>query len=202
MIAITVSTNYYDILPYVLEANLRHIDRWIFVTEVNDQATIDLLTPHDKITIFYWDFKNNDRVFDKGGAIKYAQQHAYLVYPDDWYLVLDSDICFPENFSLDTTILDTDKMYTTNRQDFRSLLSYRHKQTCFQHPLNPKQCLGYFQLYKQHLFYESSNAADKCDYIFSHKLFNQCLDIMCSHLGSPNTNWRGRAIGSDFVIDQ
>lgn len=201
MIAITVSTNYHDILPYILEANLKHIDRWIFVTDVNDHATIDLLTPHDKITILYWDFKNNGRSFDKGGAVKYAQQHAYGNYPDDWYLILDSDICFPENFSIDTATLNTGALYTTNRQDFNSASSYRQRQPCYQHPLNPKNCLGYFQLYKQHLFYESSHSAGKCDDNFSFKLPNRCLDIMCSHLGSPNTNWDGRAIGSDFLVD-
>lgn len=201
MIAITVSTNYYDILPYVLEANLKHIDRWIFITDANDQATIDLLTPHDNITILYWDFKNNGRIFDKGGALKYAQQHAYVTYPDDWYLILDSDICFPENFSLDTAVLDAGVIYTTNRQDFNSASSYRQKQYYYQHPLNPRRCLGYFQLYKQHLFYKSSWKADQCDDEFSCCLPNKCLDIMCSHLGHVNTNWKGRAIGSDFLVD-
>jgi hypothetical protein len=201
MIAITVSTNYHDILPYILEANLKHIEHWIFVTDVNDRATIDLLTPHSNVTVLYWDFKNNGRSFDKGGAAKHAQQYAYSKYPDAWYLMLDSDICFPSSFNIDTALLDSGAMYTTNRQDFDSLSSYRQQHACYQHPLNPINCLGYFQLYKHHVFYESSNTAGKCDDDFNAKLPNRCLDIMCSHLGSPNTNWSGRAVGSDFVID-
>ena len=201
MIAITVSTNYHDVLPYILEANLKHIDQWIFMTTVDDIATIDLLKPHKNIIVFYWDFKNGGKTFDKGGAIKRAQEYVYSQYPDEWYLVLDSDICFPENFSLDTSTLDKNKMYTVNRQDFNSVSSYRAKIPCYIHPLNSPNCLGYFQLYKHKIFYEPSNTADKCDEIFYQKMGNQCLDMMCAHLGAPNTNWRGRTVGSDFVID-
>ena len=68
MIAITVSTNYHDILKLVLAADKQFFDRWIFVTDVNDIQTIDVLTKHDVI-VLYHDFKNGGRVFDKGGAV-------------------------------------------------------------------------------------------------------------------------------------
>jgi hypothetical protein len=99
MAAITVSTNYSDILPYTLEANRKFLKNWIFVTDVNDTKTIEILKKEPTVTILYWDFQNGGRSFDKGGAVRHAQKYLYSNFPNDWYLIIDSDICLSPNFS-------------------------------------------------------------------------------------------------------
>jgi hypothetical protein len=201
MIAITVSTNYHDILPYILEANLKHIIRWIFITDVNDSDTINLLTPYDKITILFWDFKNNGRSFDKGGAVNYAQKYAYTNYPNDWYILLDSDICLPKDFSIDISSLDENCMYGTDREYYNSASSYISNKPYLKSKIWPNHTLGFFQLYKKHIFYQSSNSAAHCDDEFARLLPNKILPIVCKHLGTISVNWKGRSVGSDFLID-
>jgi hypothetical protein len=206
MIAITVSTNYSDILPLILEANVRFFKKWIFVTSVNDTPTIHLLMGNSNIDILYWDFNNSGRKFDKGGAVKYAQEFAYDKFPDEWYLLLDSDICLSKDFSAVAELtgrFDPEAIYgAKNRYDFNKLSDFRNFTNYSKYPLGHK-LYGYFQLYKQKLFYQPSIDAGLCDIEFTGQ-FNKrfFLDgFECSHLGRKKRNWAGRKIGSDFIMD-
>ena len=97
IVAITVSTNYIDILPFVYERNKGCFKHWVFVTDKNDQETINFLSNKPNVTVLYWDFQNERRHFDKGGAIRHAQYYVYDKFPNDWYLLIDSDIVLPSD---------------------------------------------------------------------------------------------------------
>jgi hypothetical protein len=48
IIAITVSTNYSDLLYHALKSNHKYFKHWIFVTDQNDKDTIELLNQYDE----------------------------------------------------------------------------------------------------------------------------------------------------------
>ena len=205
LVAITVSTNYSDLLPYTVKQNLQFFKKWIFVTDIADIATIDYLSNFSNVIVLHWDFKNSGRVFDKGGALRYAQSTAYALYPDDWYVVLDSDICLSNKFKKITSNLQAlreNAIYgALRRWDYRKLSDYLFEKNHFEYPWGD-QLQGYFQLYKQHQFYSGSNDASGCDLEFVHHFAEKHFfsEFVCFHLGHRG-NWSGRALGADFDVD-
>lgn len=205
VIALTVSTNYSDLLPYVIRQNIGFFKKWIFVTDKNDTATINYLSQYSNVMILYWDFKNAGRSFDKGGAICAAQRVAYDLYPDDWYLILDSDICLSRKFR--NVVQGKDKLNNKaiygalRRWDYNKLSDYLYERNYFEYPWGD-QLQGYFQLYKQHKFYHASKDAAGCDLEFLSQFTERSFfsDFVCHHLGHRG-NWTGRTLGVDFEID-
>ena len=57
LIAITVSTNFSDILEITMKQNLKFFDYWYIITQKNDIKTINLIKNNDKIKILYYDFQ-------------------------------------------------------------------------------------------------------------------------------------------------
>lgn len=206
MIAITVSTNYSDILPFTLEANLHHFKKWIFVTDVNDKATIEILSKIPKVIILYWDFQNGRRQFDKGGAVMMAQKFVYDNWPLDWYLIIDSDICLSHDFTINTDTLNPSFVYGASyRHDFYKLSDYKNNINFYNCPTYNFP-LGFFQLYNEKHFYQQSNSAASCDDQFINRHFQKRVFMLnhfvCNHLGKNEVNWYGgRKTGSDFIID-
>jgi hypothetical protein len=208
LVAITVSTNYSDIFPIVYEANSRFFKRWIVVTDHTDRRTIEFLSSKELIVPIFYDFRNNGRTFDKGGALQYAQTIARALWPSDWHLIIDSDICLDDTFinvSKNIEFLDCKALYgCANRYDYGKLSDYRNKKNGRQYP-QTEHIVGFFQLYafKKYL-YGNSFDASACDVRFSKKFRNRInLDsFICHHLGNKNAvNHRGRVLGSDFTID-
>lgn len=204
MIAITVSTNYHDILPFILEANLDKFDRWVFVTDYQDLDTQQLLAQFDVDVVLY-DFKNNGKNFDKGGGMRVAQQHAYANYPDSWYLILDSDIVLPTDLTIDCNTLDPNQVYGTQGRIFYRTASGYRENISFGFEDN-QRILGFFQLYKKHVYYRESNSAADCDdhFIADHWTPEQrefLEGISLKHLGHNYQGWNGRKVGSDFLLD-
>ena len=203
MIAITVSTNYHDLLPIVYHYNKDYFKHWVFVTDKNDNETIKFLSDKPNVTVLYWNFKNERRLFDKGGAIRHAQYFVYDRFPDEWYLLIDSDICLPPTFNLLESYLtgfDTETIYgLVERFDFESLSDLRILNN-YKIYDNNNFPLGYFQLYKKRLFYENSNDASRCDGDFALRFSKQIMisGISCAHLGNKS-HWNGdRRPSSDF----
>lgn len=204
MIAITVSTNYQDLLPIIYHYNSSYFKHWIFVTERNDRETIDFLSKKENVTILYHDFKNHRNIFDKGGAVRYAQTYAYKAFPDDWYLLIDSDICLTPKFAefkvLALPTLDVNLIYgLSERLDFETLEDLKNhvNYTYYDHK---EQIYGYFQLYKDKFFYNTSKDASRCDGEFSSNFSGRMLirGLPCAHLGN-RSHWNGgRVLGSDF----
>jgi hypothetical protein len=208
LIAITVSTNYSDLLPYIIESNIKYFDKWIFITSKNDIDTISQLSNKDKIQILTYDFQNSDKIFDKGGAILNAQDYVYEKYPDDWYLLIDSDICLSDNF-LDflaeiNNSVEEDTLYGASRRlNFGSLQDFKNIQNHTDYTQSASSMIdGYFQLYKSKFYYSKSMDASECDWTFNYsfKYKKHLNSFTCHHLGK-NGNWKGRIVGSDFIIN-
>lgn len=208
LIAITVSTNYSDLLPYVIESNIKYFDKWIFITSKDDIDTISQLSKYDKIEILTYNFQNSNKIFDKGGAILNAQDYVYEKYPDHWYLLIDSDICLSNNFlnfllEVDNSI-EEDTLYgASNRLNFATLQDFKNKENYIDYNKSgPSMIDGYFQLYKSKFYYSKSMDASECDWTFNHSFGNKkhLNSFTCYHLGK-NGNWKGRIIGSDFIIN-
>lgn len=200
IIAITISVNYSDILEHMLEQNSKFLHKWFIVTTTADTKTIALLEKYkdtDKIHILLYDnFITNECKFNKGGAVKFAQDYIDTLYKDANILMLDSDIYLPDNF-LDClpSMLEPDTLYGAyERLDYWSLYEFRTN-------MNPHSYLfgsnfvGFFQLFKQHTKYnyEDSQNCTTCDNTFR-ELFEQKvhLNLSVKHLGKDSVNWDGR----------
>lgn len=214
MIAITVSTNYIDLLPFVYERNKNCFKHWIFVTDKNDHETIKFLTNKPNVTVLFWDFKNERRVFDKGGAIRHAQYFAYDKFPSDWYILIDTDIILPiesqkflsiEIVKINGTpgIPEVAVFGANKRFDFSKMSDLLAEKNY--HIYNHKNYIcGYFQMYKEKYFYSPSRDASRCDVDFSEYFKKPFLiqDLKCYHLGQHSVHWKGdRKPGSDFLLD-
>lgn len=204
MIAITITTNYADVLPLVLAANQKFFHHWLFVTDANDTETIDLLKDLPNSSLLFWNFTNGGRTFDKGGAVRHAQEIAYDLFPDHWYLIIDSDICLSENFSIDESTLDPKWLYGASiRKDFYSADDLAAGINYHQHPIEEDRAHGFFQLYKSKIFYRPSQGADKCDDWFYGEFtpkIRMLNSFECRHLGRGGMHWNGRKTRSDFKI--
>ena len=217
LIAITVSTNFSDILEITMKQNLKFFDHWYIITEKNDAKTINLIKNIDKIKILYYDFqtnniKNNISIFNKGGALSYAQNLIYNKYIKCKILILDSDIYLPYNFR---KIIEKENFQTNTLYQNLIRIDY-FKLTDFYNKTNPKYfkhsqlSCGYFQLYyiDQTIpnniiyYYGQSYDCSNCDEQFK-ILFNnnKTLEIFIYHLGKASIHWQGRKDTSDFIID-
>ena len=98
IVAITTSVNYYDILPYIIDANKNYFDAWYIIISEDDDKTKKIIEAHDTIIPIYYNFEISKNRFNKGRGIKIAQEKAYMEYPNSWYLLLDSDISLTEEF--------------------------------------------------------------------------------------------------------
>lgn len=224
-VAITVSTNYSDILPFVLDHNLDYFDHWFIVTREDDLSTREIIRAKntDRITVLFYNFTYSDydpvknvpfeRYFDKGGAIRLAQEQAFLKFPDHWHLVLDTDILIRSHRDLITNYLWDRQIYGPRaRLDYRSLSDYRkgliHRKYFNEEPA----IIGFFQLYRPTLIrplplYRKSINSSWCDNEFTDlwpKEYQILLDITVDHLGYHDTDTlcthHGRILGNGFHL--
>lgn len=165
IICITVSYKYLNTLRYCLNVNYKHFKKIYIITQEDDIDTINFCKYFENVEILYFNFKNNNKKFDKFGAIKYAQEIVYKNYPESWYLLLDSDIILPENFIelLEIESLSEDIIYGAYRYNLRysseilikeniflnspDLFNNKKYEVCFQ--TNDNIIIGSFQLYKK-----------------------------------------------------
>ncbi len=211
IIALTVSTNYSDILKITITQNLKFFDRWIIITDSNDVDTINLIkkTNNNKLIILFYDFQNNNNIFDKGGAIKKGQEYIYNHYNDILILLLDTDIYLPDNFKsiIESQKYETNTMYgPQGRYYYYTIKQLKNKKYIKTDYNSSTWVLGYFQMYyynnlinNKKLFYEESRSADTCDLQFLDNYKSVCLlEFMCHHLGNKS-HWEGR-FKKDFLI--
>jgi hypothetical protein len=164
-VAITVSTNYSDLLEHSLELNHGYFRHWYIVTAADDYASQQILSKyHDRgvetlLFDFYADYLNEqgDQIipyFNKGGAIRMAQEKAYREYPDHWYLCMDTDIIIRNDRDIITHNLYNGGLYGASaRYEYRSWNDYctGRWDRCRQMWMKTHERLnviGFFQLYK------------------------------------------------------
>lgn len=224
IVALTVSTNYHDILPHTLKNNLDLFDHWYIATAEDDWRTHDVISQFkdkkeesNRITVINYAFTNTfvepvhgqtqTRWFDKGGAIKALQQRAHREFHDHWYLVMDTDIMIRSARDIGTQNLCPDYVYGPQcRLDYRSLSDYQEGRVAHEYFHGNPQVIGFFQLYKDRTkFYRESLDTNWCDNEFTDQwkqTSQRFLPITVDHLGAwdpgvPDTH-RGRSPGQGF----
>ena len=207
LVAITVSTNYDDILSVVIHQNQRFFQKWYIITHPTDDATINLIknTEYKNIEIVYFDFYNG-AVFNKGGAIRMVQETIRESHRGKPILLIDSDIFLPDDFYDVVSAIDikVDTLYgVTQRYDYLTYGDFIEDKNACNYPA-AKNFYGFFQLYKQGAFkvYKNSENCCVCDTIFA-MLFPKKvnLPLTIKHLGSMIENWNGRKSRNDFLME-
>ena len=215
LIGICVSYCYFDTLQFMLPVNYLHFNKLYVITQVDDIQTINFCKQFINVEILFYDFKNNNKRFDKYGAIKYAQQKVYQSYSNSWYLIIDSDIILPNNFinilineklnedciygAYRLNILKTSELCRKNsfiernerlHSNITNNILYRKKY--------PPSILGCFQLYKKKCYQpDNFNNAGWGDYHFGYENFNlfcNLNNLIYIHLGDSNKNWNGKLL--------
>jgi len=200
IIGITVSVNYSDILKHILATNATFLKKWIIVTTAEDTATRSLIAeanlPNIEILLFD-QFYSNGAVFNKGGAIRYAQNYVYKQYPSSNILILDSDILLPEKFraSLPATLQENTLYGVLERVDYWTEDDFVERKNPHIFPEGSK-LVGFFQLYKGSdtgKLYNQSTNCSICDDEFKDSFpRRKHLYISVSHFGKERENWNGR----------
>jgi hypothetical protein len=176
MIAITVSTNYDDILDIILPQNYKFFEKWYIITDKNDSNTINVINKHNFSNIFliFYNFYRNNKIFNKGGAIRYCQEIIGNLQYNGNLVLLDSDIWLPNNFieilndNIINDNIDDNVIYGTDkRYDYYSYDHFKNNIIDFDYPWS-KEFQGYFQLYKydKKKLYDESNNCSGCDLEF------------------------------------
>jgi hypothetical protein len=98
LVAICVSYNYFDALQFTLPVNYIHFDKIYLITQEDDVQTVEFCKKFNNVCVFFYNFKNNGKKFDKFGALNFIQRIVYEECPESWYLIIDSDIVLPNNF--------------------------------------------------------------------------------------------------------
>jgi hypothetical protein len=209
MIAITVSTNYDDILDIIMPQNAKFFKKWMIVTRSDDTATLDIIRKYNypNVEVLFFDFTAGGTKFNKGGAIRYAQQQISKEYTG-LVLILDSDIWLPDTFP---EIMSSIKFHkfalygAGERDDYYSYSHFINNIVDYAFPRH-RQFRGFFQLYLHNpkLLYNNSQDCSVCDMLFI-KLFGIRKKIITNlhvkHLGMNKTNWTARMNKTDFVMD-
>jgi len=202
VVAITCSAYYTEVLEIVIRENSSFFDKWIIVTDPKDIDTVNLLKKHPEIITLLFDFTSRGNGFNKGGGIRLAQKYAYENYPNQWYLILDSDICIRSSKPIDKLEkLESEAIYLCNdRRNFKKLSDFRQG-------VNFEQFLGdvragFFQLYRKKYFYIDWPTAGRSDIAFANDFsdIRVLRDLSCDHLGEPE-NYDGKN-GPRFLIDE
>ena len=197
-----------DTFKFMLPINYNHFNKIYLVTQKDDMETIQFCKEFNNVEILFYNFKNNDKNFDKYGALNMVQKIVYEKYPDHWYLIIDSDIILPNNFIdiLQKENLNQECIYGAMRNniDKSSILlnnvipfhNYFHNNILNQYG-NPPSILGCFQLYfKKNIFHRNDfNNASKGDFYFGFDNFNifcQLENLVYLHLGLDKVNWDGK----------
>ena len=198
MFCITTSTKYHDLLQIIIPQNHRFFDKWYIVTHPDDHQTIDLV--HDfnysNVELLFFNFYSENRVFNKGGAIRMVQQ---MIPTGEKVLLLDSDIYLPNNFLEVLPDLDPNKLYSSDlRYEYYSQFAFKNNTP---DKIDVNHFFGFFQLYTQtpERLYEESEDAGICDNTFKqtfytdyHRLQVRIPKLILKHLGRGATHWQGR----------
>lgn len=198
LFAITIAVNYNDIFKHMLGPNSKFFKRWFIVTSPDDKQTISLiksLRKHNVKLLIYNDFYIKGSKFNKGGALKFAQEFVYSKFCNTNMLILDADILLPPDFMqrLPKTLDDNVLYGVSERLDYWSIEDYNNNKNPHRHPFS-KQFIGFFQLYKQsskYKYQQSFNCSD-CDMKFKDMFTKKILlDLSVKHLGRKQDNWDG-----------
>jgi hypothetical protein len=215
IVCLTISTKYDDLLNVIIHQNYKFFEKWYIVTHEKDKKTIEVIKKanYPNIEILYFRFWKNGEKFNKGGAVRYAQNVIYEKYKkqDISVLITDSDIYLPDNFMDIYQKIDIERrtLYAPmHRFDFSKYSDFIENKNYTIYYAD-QQHFGFFQLYRKPInsqfqpLYKHSKSAAMCDSVFR-KHFSKHLimnDLIVSHLGAPKMNWNTRKTTDDFLLD-
>uniref|UniRef100_A0A6C0IR77 Methyltransferase domain-containing protein n=1 Tax=viral metagenome TaxID=1070528 RepID=A0A6C0IR77_9ZZZZ len=217
IIGICISYKYFDTLQFMLPINHAHFEKLYIVTQPDDLQTINFCKQFNNVIVLFYDFKNNNKTFDKYGALSYTQNIVYSQFPESWYLIIDSDIILPYNLIdiLEKTELNSECIYGAIRINVLKSSELLNKKEIVNKNIDwqynniiqlknkPPSILGCFQLYKKHAFCRNDiNNAGNGDYYFGYDNFNVFCNIdniIYFHLGKSGVNWDGKV--DSFIND-
>lgn len=112
--AVTVCVGYSDFLTETAAQNRALLDRWVIVTNHDDEVTVDLCHRLNLECIRTGDFTQRGDIFNKGRAV---ERGLGMLAHDDWLLHLDADVALPMDFreSLLDADLDIECLYGADR---------------------------------------------------------------------------------------
>ncbi len=195
IVAITVSVNYDDVLGIILPQNAKFFKKWYIITEESDTKTRDLVTaaatsqPH--IELLYYNFKQPDAPFNKGGGLREAQLHVLRTHGEVPVLILDSDIYLPDEFGTlyNSLTLQRDKLYSIIRRvDYETYTDFKVRLNGVVH-ICSADFIGCFQLFIQTAdkLYESYKDCGQCDLIFRNLFLKERAETNISGIYGKNT---------------
>jgi hypothetical protein len=207
IIAITISTNYSDLLDIILPQNYKFFYKWIIVTDENDIETINIIKKYNfpNVIIIFFNFYLNNLSFNHGGAIRICQKILNKSNYNGIVLNIDSDIYLPDNFNnlINNIDIQPDTIYgTENRNDFLSLEHLKNNIVDSQFE-KAQEFQGYFQLYiyNPKIIANNSINCSQWDSDFKDNFQNKIIikNLCVSHLGLSGIHWNGRKDKTDFI---
>ena len=199
IIAITVSVNYSDLLDIIIPENYKFFKKWYIITEQTDSNTLAIINKYNcsNIELVFYNFKNNNKIFDKGGGIKYVQSE--FIKDNDLVILLDSDIILPHNFNeiVNTIPINLNTLYgAKGRYDYYTMEHLSNNIIDNKENNDSVFIIGYFQLYihSSHILYSNSENCAICDLEFNHYFAKKkhIDNLYVKHLGKSGINWNGR----------
>ena len=207
IIAITISTNYSDLLDIVLPQNHKFFYKWLIVTDEKDIDTINIIKKYNfsNVIIIFFNLYSDGLNFNQGGGIRLCQKILNKSNYNGIVLNIDSDIYLPDNFNnlINNIDIQPDTIYgTENRNDFFSLehLTNNIVDSEFK---NAQEFQGYFQLYIYNPKITANNNINcsQWDSDFKDNFQNKIIikNLCVSHLGLSGIHWNGRKDKTDFI---
>jgi len=203
IIGITICVNFDDIFAHTIDQNANMLKEWFVVTDPSDSATLALINEknHPNIKVLLYDKFTVNAKFNKGGAVRFAQEHVHGLYEGANVLLLDADVVLPDSLreKLPSTV-EPDTMYgVTQRLDYDTLedfLSRKNGNVCYY----GGALVGFFQLYRgtNKYLYKDSDSCCTCDNDFRDSFPNKVfIHESIHHLGLSGVNWEGRDYTKD-----
>jgi len=211
--ALLVSVNYADYLEVVLPYNTLQFDEIIVLTIESDKECQNICSKHSNVKCLVFPdeiLKKNGKTFNKGAIINKGFQYLNEIGYQDWLVMTDSDIVFPENFKElmhgkekdPNVIYGMHRKHCVTKSALNEYLNSRHFNLLTDHRRYNKPGIGFCQIFmynaNKFTFLENHNAdASDIQFVKTHfghmgavkNLENSKFII---HLGESSKNWRGR----------
>lgn len=207
--ALFVSVNYSDYLEVALPYNTLQFDQIIVLTIESDKACQDLCSKYSNVKCLVFPdeiLKKNGTRFNKGAIINKGFQYLNETGYQDWLVMTDSDIVFPESFKelllskeKDPKVLyGMNRRYCNKRSEF---IQYLHSGDV--NYLGDAGCkipfMGFCQIfiYKVDKFnYVEKYDAEMCDILF----LTNFSEKFKKHIGAPGPKMFKKTLLNDPVF--
>ena len=203
--ALLVSVNYSDYLEVALPYNTLQFDEIIVLTIKSDKACQDLCSKYSNVKCLVFPdgiLKKNGKTFNKGALLNRGLAYLNRIRYQDWLVMTDSDIVFPENFNelMTSKEKDSNILYGMNRKhchDVNTFNTYMNtkQDTLLTTSLQEMPFIGFCQIfmYKANKFSFAEDCdAERSDLIFlTHfsKEFKKFMDSGIKRHGFPKTGF-------------